>query len=145
MQLALRPGQMAWHIEFKLASRFQPDELFKPFYSPSSSASAPCMRVGQHTRDGVGNRENGRVNVASRPFVPIRPTLASRTPRLLECEYRDVVEKLWEWRRSSWMERGRQWGGGNNHTDLLMKVRQTMNRGTDPQIPGTPITMPQQR
>ncbi|KAH0836762.1 hypothetical protein J3R83DRAFT_8510 [Lanmaoa asiatica] len=34
-----RPGRMDLHIEFKLASQFQAEELFKRFYAPPSSSS----------------------------------------------------------------------------------------------------------
>jgi len=52
-----RPGRMDLHIEFKLASRFQAEELFKRFYTPSS-----------HGTEGNGEavsekHENGHIDV----------------------------------------------------------------------------------
>ncbi|KAI9464729.1 P-loop containing nucleoside triphosphate hydrolase protein [Boletus coccyginus] len=52
-----RPGRMDLHIEFKLASRFQAEELFKRFYAPSS-------RGTESNGEAVSEkRENGRIDV----------------------------------------------------------------------------------
>lgn len=59
-----RPGRMDLHIEFKLASRFQAEELFKRFYAPSSSSTAStAARASESTRVTAGKREDGSVNV----------------------------------------------------------------------------------
>lgn len=54
-----RPGRMDLHIEFKLASRFQAEELFKRFYAPSSTASRQSTENKHATSE---KRENGHVN-----------------------------------------------------------------------------------
>ncbi|KAF8553577.1 P-loop containing nucleoside triphosphate hydrolase protein [Imleria badia] len=54
-----RPGRMDLHIEFKLASRFQAEELFKRFYAPSSSASGQSTENKYATSE---KRENGHVD-----------------------------------------------------------------------------------
>ena len=54
-----RPGRMDLHIEFKLASRFQAEELFKRFYAPSLSATATSARVA------AGSHENGNADVGA--------------------------------------------------------------------------------
>jgi chaperone BCS1 len=60
-----RPGRMDLHIEFKLASGFQAVELFKRFYAPSSSASAPASVRGTESKHATasGKHEDGRAGV----------------------------------------------------------------------------------
>ena len=58
-----RPGRMDLHIEFKLASRFQAEELFKRFYAASSSSSTDMRSTeGKHGATSE-KRENGHADV----------------------------------------------------------------------------------
>ena len=59
-----RPGRMDLHIEFKLASGIQAEELFKRFYAPApASAPAPVRGAKSKQATTSGKHENGRAGV----------------------------------------------------------------------------------
>lgn len=60
-----RPGRMDIHVEFKLASKFQAEELYKCFYLPSESIShdaLPCLtekiNMDEDTDSGYGSAKH---------------------------------------------------------------------------------------
>ncbi|KAF8448907.1 P-loop containing nucleoside triphosphate hydrolase protein [Boletus edulis BED1] len=73
-----RPGRMDLHIEFKLASRFQAEELFKRFYAPSPSASARGSESKHPT--ALGKRGNGHVDTTGDPLIDLSESQAPPAP-----------------------------------------------------------------
>ncbi|KAG8221043.1 P-loop containing nucleoside triphosphate hydrolase protein [Butyriboletus roseoflavus] len=80
-----RPGRMDLHIEFKLASRFQAEELFKRFYAPSSSAFAYVGATESKRENGVGAGEEDLcskdlIDLSESSMPPVRSSSSSPSP-----------------------------------------------------------------
>ncbi|KZT66557.1 P-loop containing nucleoside triphosphate hydrolase protein [Daedalea quercina L-15889] len=74
-----RPGRMDMHIEFKLASRYQAENLYKCFYMPDSPGDADCpveANEGYDSRQGSmdGNQDepdnSGASELEDTPLLP---------------------------------------------------------------------------
>ncbi|KAH7890877.1 P-loop containing nucleoside triphosphate hydrolase protein [Phlebopus sp. FC_14] len=59
-----RPGRMDLHIEFKLASQYQAEELFKRFYAPSPAELA-AEAMAKKTESGTAQRKSKNASVDS--------------------------------------------------------------------------------
>ncbi|KAF8420910.1 BCS1 N terminal-domain-containing protein [Boletus edulis BED1] len=81
LDLALcRPGRMDLHIEFKLASRFQAERLFKRFYAPLPSPSASARGSESKHTTASGKRENSHVDTTEDPLIDLSESQAPPAP-----------------------------------------------------------------
>ena len=72
-----RPGRMDLHVEFKHASKFQAEELFKRFYAPAPSAKATKCENGDVDAD-VDEGEDPLIDLSeSQSQAPLAPSSSS--------------------------------------------------------------------
>jgi chaperone BCS1 len=72
-----RPGRMDLHIEFKLASKYQADELFKCFYLPSDDFSATPSDAVDDGDAETESIDSGYSSVAEKVAEPPSTTLSA--------------------------------------------------------------------
>ncbi|KAH9913546.1 P-loop containing nucleoside triphosphate hydrolase protein [Epithele typhae] len=78
----LRPGRLDLHVEFKLASAYQAEELFKRFYATPvpSPSSAPRERIADEAQSPSAARPDTTPPPAPTATAPPAPTSASQSP-----------------------------------------------------------------
>ncbi|KAH7915272.1 P-loop containing nucleoside triphosphate hydrolase protein [Hygrophoropsis aurantiaca] len=83
-----RPGRMDLHIEFKLASKYQAEELFKRFYLPSPSELAAntdtpiddCNSDASSVDSGYADVQNDLIDLGSTGVVSVQATPSQSIP-----------------------------------------------------------------
>ena len=79
-----RPGRMDLHIEFKLASRFQAEELFKRFYAPSSSTSVRATESEHEKREDGDVAVDASEDCCSKDLIDLSESSTLLSPSLSE-------------------------------------------------------------
>jgi chaperone BCS1 len=80
-----RPGRMDLHVEFKLASKYQAQELFRCFYLPADDASYDSNVINDDDNDGdddddeKGSVDSGYSSVDQPPSTPLESSTAIPT------------------------------------------------------------------
>ncbi|KIJ65534.1 hypothetical protein HYDPIDRAFT_88652 [Hydnomerulius pinastri MD-312] len=76
-----RPGRMDLHVEFKLASKYQAEELFKRFYAPSPSELAARADVEESENSSV---DSGFDSSSSNDLIDLTEPSGAPSPSTLE-------------------------------------------------------------